>query len=179
MDALGAGVSADTVRDAAAARIVAIAVPWPRVAAAVAGCSGTVRPSPTPQLFEPSDPGGPTTREMVAELVPAREAANTLGAQVLGSDPHEAGGPRVIFESGDYAAAMAEVADQFDAAGFFVIDLGYLATGGRIQQTWRPTPGTRSRQAPRGELAVRSWSDLTTPSIMSRAGRWGDGAGAT
>lgn len=59
VDALGAGVSADTVRDAAAARIVAIAVPWPRVAAAVAGCSGTVRPSPTPQLVRPLRSGWP------------------------------------------------------------------------------------------------------------------------
>jgi 8-hydroxy-5-deazaflavin:NADPH oxidoreductase len=43
----------------------------------------------------------------------------------------------VLFLSGDDGAAKAEVAELFEAAGFFPIDLGDLATGGRIQ----PAPG--------------------------------------
>jgi hypothetical protein len=40
----------------------------------------------------------------------------------------------VVFLSGDEAAAKGEVAALFDAAGFFPIDLGELAAGGRLQQ---------------------------------------------
>ena len=100
VDALGAGVSAGTVREAAAPGIVAELVPGARVV----------------------------------------KAANTLAAHVLGADPHEGGGRRVIFVSGDDAAAKEEVAELFDAAGFFVIDLGGLVTGGRMQQLGAPLP---------------------------------------
>jgi predicted dinucleotide-binding enzyme len=62
------------------------------------------------------------------------KAGNTLFAQLLGIDPHEAGGRRVLFLSGDDGAAEAIVAELFEAAGFFPIDLGDLATGGRMQQ---------------------------------------------
>jgi hypothetical protein len=40
----------------------------------------------------------------------------------------------VIFLSGDDAGAKAAVAELFDTAGFFAIDLGDLVTGGRMQQ---------------------------------------------
>ena len=69
------------------------------------------------------------------------KAANTLGAEVLGSDPHEAGGRRVIFVSGDDADAKAEVVALFEDAGFAAIDLGDLATGGAMQQIHRPLAG--------------------------------------
>jgi hypothetical protein len=45
------------------------------------------------------------------------KAANTLGPDVLGSDPHDAGGQRVIFISGDDADAKAEVVALFQDAG--------------------------------------------------------------
>ena len=69
------------------------------------------------------------------------KAANTLGAEVLGSDPQEAGGRRVIFLSGDDADAKAEVATLFEEAGFVPIDLGDLATGGAMQQIHHPLAG--------------------------------------
>jgi predicted dinucleotide-binding enzyme len=90
-----------------------------------------------------ADLGGRTSSEIVADLVPGAwlvKTANTLGAKVLGADPHEAGGRRVIFLSGDDAAAKAAVAELFDAAGFFPIDLGDLVTGGRMQQVGGPLP---------------------------------------
>ena len=73
--------------------------------------------------------------EVVADLVaPARvaKAANTLVAAVLGSDPHQAGGQRVILLSG--GEAESEVVALFEDAGFFVADLGGLREGGQMQQ---------------------------------------------
>jgi predicted dinucleotide-binding enzyme len=69
------------------------------------------------------------------------KAANTLVAAVLGADPHEAGGRRVIFLSGDDAGAKSEVAALFDEAGFAVIDLGGLHDGGEMQQVHGPLAG--------------------------------------
>ena len=66
---------------------------------------------------------------------------NTLSADVLGSDPHEAGGQRVIFLSGDNVEAKSVVAALFEDAGFSTIDLGDLATGGAMQQIHHPLSG--------------------------------------
>jgi predicted dinucleotide-binding enzyme len=138
---LGQGVSAGTVPEAAAARIVAIAVPWANVPAAVSGLHWDGQAViDTTNAFN-ADLGGRTSSEIVADLVPGAQlvkAANTLGASVLGTDPHEAGGRRVLFVSSDEAAAKATIVELFDAAGFFVIDLGDLATGGRMQQVRGP-----------------------------------------
>jgi predicted dinucleotide-binding enzyme len=127
VQALGDGVSAGTVKDAAAADIVVLAVMWPSI-----------------PHFDPSDLDGRTSSEVVANLVaPARvvKAANTLVAAVLGSDPHEAGGQRVIFLSGDDADAKSEAGGLFEDAGFFVIDLGGLREGGQMQQVRAPLAG--------------------------------------
>jgi predicted dinucleotide-binding enzyme len=69
------------------------------------------------------------------------KAANTLGADVLGSDPQQAGGRRVIFVSGDDADAKANVVALFQDAGFAAIDLGDLATGGAMQEIHHPLAG--------------------------------------
>jgi predicted dinucleotide-binding enzyme len=94
--------------------------------------------------FAADDPKGRTSSELVADLVAGArvvKAANTLGADVLGSDPHEAGGRRVIFVSGDDADAKADVVALFEEAGFAPIDLGDLATGGAMQQIHHPLGG--------------------------------------
>jgi 8-hydroxy-5-deazaflavin:NADPH oxidoreductase len=111
---LGDGVSAGTVKDAAAAEIVVLAVMWPDVPRAVEGLEwdGRILIDPTND-FDPSDLDGRTSSEVVAELVaPARvvKTGNTLAAAVLGSDPHEAGGQRVMFLSGDDADAKSDAA---------------------------------------------------------------------
>jgi 8-hydroxy-5-deazaflavin:NADPH oxidoreductase len=145
VSSLGEGVSAGTADEAAAADIVVIAVPWDRVPAAVQGLewNGQIVIDATND-WAADDLQGRTSSELVADLVAGArvvKAANTLGAEVLGSDPQEAGGQRVIFVSGDDADAKAEVVALFEDAGFAVIDLGDLATCGAMQQIHHPLAG--------------------------------------
>ena len=145
VSALGEGVSAGTVSEAASAAIVVIAVPWERVPEAVQGLNwnGQVVIDATND-WAADDLQGRTSSEIVADLMAGAQlvkAANTLGAEVLGSDPREAGGQRVIFISGDDADAKATVVALFQDAGFAAIDLGDLATGGAMQQIHHPLAG--------------------------------------
>jgi len=142
---LGKGVSPGTVDQAAAEAIVVIAVPWDRVPDAVRGpeWKGKVVIDATND-WAADDLNGRTSSGLVADLVPGArvvKAGNTLGADVLGSDPQEAGGRRVIFFSGDDADAKSTVASLFEDAGFATIDLGDLATGGLMQQIHHPLAG--------------------------------------
>jgi predicted dinucleotide-binding enzyme len=142
---LGDGVSAGTVEQASAADVVVIAVPWDRVPESVEGLTlnGRIVIDATND-FDPRDLDGRTSSELVAGLIPGArvvKAANTLRADVLASDPHEAGGQRVIFLSGDDADAKAEVIALFEDAGFAAIDLGDLARGGELQQVHHPLAG--------------------------------------
>jgi predicted dinucleotide-binding enzyme len=144
--ALGAGVSAGTIGEAATSPIVVIAVPWGRVAEAVAGLTWTGQiVIDATNAWHPAELDGRTSSEIVADLVGGArvvKAANTLAAELLGADPHDGGGRRVLFISGDDAPAKAQVAALLDAAGFFPIDLGDLQTGGRLQQAADgPLPG--------------------------------------
>jgi len=68
------------------------------------------------------------------------KAANTFAADVLGADPHDAGGRRVLFVSGDDAQAKRAVVEFFDVAGFLPIDIGDLVTSG-MQQWGGPLAG--------------------------------------
>ena len=142
---LGDGVSAGTVEDASEASIVVIAVPWDRVPEAVLGVDWNWQiVIDATNDWAADDLNGRTSSELVADLVAGArvvKAANTLGAELLGSDPHEAGGQRVIFISGDDADAKAEVVALFQDAGFAAIDLGDLATGGAMQQIHHPLAG--------------------------------------
>jgi predicted dinucleotide-binding enzyme len=143
VDALGAGITAGTTDDAARCSIVALAVPWANVHDALAqlSWSGEIVIDTTNAVLIPSlEPlplGGRTSSEIVAQLVSGArvvKAANTFAADVLGADPRDAGGRRVLFVSGDDADAKSVVVELFDAAGFFPIDIGDLATGGALQQ---------------------------------------------
>jgi predicted dinucleotide-binding enzyme len=145
VSAFGEGVSSGTPREAAAADVVVIAVPWDRVREALAGLewSGQIVIDATND-WAADDLQGRTSSELVVDLVAGArlvKAANTLSAEVLGSDPREAGGQRVIFISGDDADAKAEVVALFQDVGFAAIDLGDLATGGAMQQIHHPLAG--------------------------------------
>jgi len=149
---LGEGASAGTVDQASAAGIVVIAVPWDRVPDAVEGLAwnGQIVIDATND-FDPSDLEGRTSSEVVVDLVggrPVVKAANTLVAGLFGSDPHEAGGQRVLFLSGDDSDAKSEVITLFEDAGFFVIDLGDLRTGGSMQQVGGPLSGVNLVRLP-------------------------------
>ena len=142
---LGDGVSAGTAEQAALAGIVVIAVPWGSVPEAVQGIDweGKAVIDATND-WAADDLNGRTSSELVADLVAGArvvKAANTLGAEVLGSDPQEAGGRRVMFISGDDAEAKSEVVTLFQDAGFAAIDLGGLAAGGAMQQIHHPLAG--------------------------------------
>jgi predicted dinucleotide-binding enzyme len=145
VSALGEGVSAATVDETASAGIVVIAVPWDRVPEAVQGLSWNSQVViDATNDWAADDLQGRTSSEIVADLVAGArlvKAANTLSAEVLGSDPHEAGGQRVMFISGDDADAKANVVALFQDAGFATIDLGDLATGGAMQQIHHPLAG--------------------------------------
>ena len=157
VSALGDGVSAGTVEQAAAAPTVVLAVPWERVPGALQGLqwNGRIVIDATNDFaatdFEGSDLDTRTSSELVAELVSGArlvKGANTLVAAVLGSDPHEAAGQRVIFLSGDDVDAKSEVRKLFEDAGFSVIDLGDLVTGGRMQQIRAPLAGVNLIRLP-------------------------------
>jgi predicted dinucleotide-binding enzyme len=142
---LGDGVSAGTVTEAVGADIVVIAVMWPDVPQAVEGLEweGRIVIDPTND-FDPRDLNGRTSSEVVADLVaPARvvKTANIFAAELLASDPRQAGGQRVMFLSGDNADANAAVRRMFEDAGFFVIDLGGLREGGQMHQFGAPLAG--------------------------------------
>jgi predicted dinucleotide-binding enzyme len=142
---LGKGASARTAKQAAAAPIVVIAVPWDRLPDAVRGLqwNGQIVIDATND-WPADDLNGRTSSELVAEFVAGArvvKAANTLGAEVLGSDPQQAGGRRVLFFSGDDTDAKSAVASLFEDAGFAPIDLGTLATGGAMQQIHHPLAG--------------------------------------
>ena len=142
---LGDRASAGTVEQASAVGVVVIAVPWDRVPEAVHDIDwdGQAVIDATND-WGADDLNGRTSSELVADLVVGArvvKAANTLAAEVLASDPQEAGGRRVLFISGDDADAKADVVALFEDAGFAPIDLGELATGGAMQQIHHPLAG--------------------------------------
>jgi predicted dinucleotide-binding enzyme len=145
VEELGDGVTAGTAKDAAGADIVVLAVMWPDVPKAVNGLEwgGRILLDPTND-FDPGDLDGRTSSEIVADLVaPARvvKTANTLGAGLLASDPRQADGQRALFLSGDEADAKSTIRGLLEDAGFFVVDLGGLRDGGRMQQFGGPLAG--------------------------------------
>ena|SRR5215471_5607224 len=142
---LGEGAAAGSPADAAAAPIVVIAVPWDRVPDALKGLLwiGQVVIDATND-WAADDLDLTTSSEIVAGLVAGAhvvKAANTLNAEVLASDPHQAGGQRVLFIAGDDDDAKAAVRTLLQDAGFAVIDLGSLAEGGAMQQIHHPLSG--------------------------------------
>jgi 8-hydroxy-5-deazaflavin:NADPH oxidoreductase len=142
--AIGPSISAGTVAEAAAKDIVLVAVPWTKLSGALAGLpdfgSRIVIDANNPieaPLFKPVELHGRPSSEVFAELVPGArvvKAFNHLQAQLLGSDPQADGGRRVLFYSGEDAEAKAAVGALIDRLGFFGIDLGSLAVGGRLAQ---------------------------------------------
>jgi len=140
----GPSITAGTREEAASKDIVFVAVNWSKLPAAMGelpGWNGRIvvdanNPIEAP-LFQPADLGGRTSTAVFAEMVPGArvvKAFNHLLAAVLAGDPTSEGGRRVLFYSGDDAAAKAEIGALIDRLGFFGIDLGDLAVGSRLVQ---------------------------------------------
>jgi 8-hydroxy-5-deazaflavin:NADPH oxidoreductase len=141
---LGQRVKAGTPQEAATADVVVIAVQWQQLATALADLPAwenrividTTNPIVQPG-FRVAELGNKTSSEVVASMVPGArvvKAANTLPPALIGADPVQAGGRRVLFVSGDDTAAKADVRDILHTIGFATIDLGGLVSGGRLQQ---------------------------------------------
>ena len=145
---LGDNVRAATLRDALAADVVFLAVPFAAIAAAVAGvddwqgriavdCSNAI----DFPAFTPTDLGGRASTHVVADSLPGArvvKACNTLPAAVLASPPDQHGGRRVLFVSSDVASASAELAALLERLGFAAVVLGTIAAGGLLQQFGGP-----------------------------------------
>ena len=143
-DGLGPTIRAGTREEAAAQDIVLVAVNWSKLPAALAGLpdfGGRIvidanNPIEAP-LFKPAELHGRASSEVFAELVPGArvvKAFNHLEADLIAADPAAEGGQRVLFFSGDDAAAKAEVGALIERLGFFGIDLRALAVGARLVQ---------------------------------------------
>ena len=141
---LGPSIRAGTREEAASQDIVLVAVNWSGLPSALAGLPalrGRIvidanNPIERP-LFKPAELQGRLSSEVFAGLVPGArvvKAFNHLPPQLVAGDPASEGGRRVLFYSGDDAAAKAEVGGLIERLGFFGIDLGPLAVGGRLVQ---------------------------------------------
>ncbi|MCF3934975.1 NADPH-dependent F420 reductase [Acuticoccus sp. M5D2P5] len=137
-------ITATLLAEAAAADIVLVAVPWSKLPAALADLpdwNGRIvidanNPIEAP-LFEPVDLGGRLSTEIVSALVPGArvvKAFNHLRPEKLSGNPAAEGGTRVLFYSGDDAAAKTEIGALIERLGFLGIDLGPVAVGGKLVQ---------------------------------------------
>lgn len=158
VEELGPSIKAGTVDEAASADIVIAAIRWSdaeTVMRSLPAWNGRIVIDGTnPVEFldpdsadanDPSDPlaaygikavdlGGKHSSEVFSQFVlGARvvKAFNHLDVSVL-SEPEVAGGKRVLFYSGDDAAAKAEVHKIIEDAGFSPVDLGTLDVGGPL-----------------------------------------------
>jgi 8-hydroxy-5-deazaflavin:NADPH oxidoreductase len=141
---LGPSIKAGTREDAASKDIVLIAVNWSKLPAALGDLPNwnnrividANNPIEQP-LFKPAELNGRLSSEVVASLLPGArvvKAFNHLLAALLAADPKAEGGKRVAFYSGDDVSAKAAVSALIEKLGFFGIDLGSLAVGGKLAQ---------------------------------------------
>lgn len=141
---LGANASAGTVSDAAGQDLVVLAVKWWHVQAALFSVGNwkdkilvdTTNRVASLQPLLLGDITGRTSSEIVADLAPGAKvvkAFNTIPMAWI-ADLTPAKRKTVFFVSGDDAGANQTVSGLIDEMGFVSLDLGPLATGGRLQQ---------------------------------------------
>ncbi|WP_349811771.1 NADPH-dependent F420 reductase [Xanthomonas dyei] len=158
VDELGPSITAVTAAEAASADIVIAAVRWvdaENVMTGLPAWNGRIVIDGTnpvefidPASADANDPSnalaaygikavdlaGKHSSEVFKHFVPGArvvKAFNHLDVNVL-AEPEVAGGKRVLFYSGDDAAAKAEVHALIDAMGFAPVDLGSLDVGGTL-----------------------------------------------
>ena len=156
---LGPTIKAGTVEEAASADMVLVALRWvdaEKVLGSLPAWNGRIvidgtnpvefcDPATSPDAHDASNPlaaygikavdlGGKHSSQIIQRFVPGArvvKAFNHNDVNVL-KEPETAGGKRVLFYSGDDAAAKAEVRGIMEATGFFPVDLGALDVGGPL-----------------------------------------------
>jgi 8-hydroxy-5-deazaflavin:NADPH oxidoreductase len=142
---LGGGARAGSVEDAAASDFVLLSLPWSEVSTltGIINWENKIVIDATNHFityapdFQVADLNGKSSSQVVATQLPGArivKAFNTLPFKILSKEPHEAGGNRVLFISGDDNSSKSEVSDVIRTLGFAVIDLGDLACGSKLQQ---------------------------------------------
>jgi 8-hydroxy-5-deazaflavin:NADPH oxidoreductase len=157
---IGPSVKAGTLAEAAAADIVLVALRWEdaaRVLTSLPAWNGRIvidgtnpvafLPEGSPERNDPTNPlaaygikaldlGGTPSTDIIAGFLPGArvvKAFNHLDVTVL-AEPAVNGGQRVLFYSGDDAAAKTEVRTLLEKMGFFPVDLGTQAVGAPLAQ---------------------------------------------
>src|SRR5450755_3915642 len=138
---IGGPIRAGTREEAAAQKIVLVAVNWSKLPAALSGLPNfdgriviDANNPIEPPTFQPADLQGRLSTEVFAGYVPGArvvKAFNHLPAALLAGEPHTNDGRRVLFFAGANAPAKAEVAALIDKLGFFGVDLGQGTEGGQ------------------------------------------------
>ena len=172
---LGRGASAASVEEAASLDYVLLAVPWRNVESALKSLpawNGRVLIDATNPFVETSpklvlaDLGGKGASEVVAALAPGArivKAFNSIVTARFNEGPVKNGGRRVIFVSGDHPEPTAFIKQLIESFGFTAIDLGGLATGGRLQQA-----GVRSPVATSSNSAITNTGGAECAPCKSR-----------
>ncbi len=128
--------------EAAAAEVVFLSVQWQHVQPVLSGIhwNGQVIIDTTNPIlpgFTLAELNGKTSSELVASWANGAAVVkgfNTLTPTILGADPQDKGGKRVIFYSGNSETAKQKVAAIISKIGFAGIDLGRIDEGGKLQQ---------------------------------------------
>lgn len=150
---LGAGASAGTPQQAAEQDIVVLAVMWWNVQAAlfsIPDWKGRILVDATNRVagvapLTLGDVSGRTSSEIVADLAPGAKVIKAFNSVPMSwiSDFSPDKPATVLFISGDDDATKRPLHDLIEQAGFCCVDLGFLATGGRLQQLGGPLAGIR------------------------------------
>ena len=148
-EAIGPTIIPRSLRDALAADIVILAVPfWQHreVAKAAASWQGKIVIDATNAFgFALEELDGLPSSAVISQALPGArlvKAFNHLAAGTLAADPGVKGGRRVVFLSSDDEDATAPVAALAQQLGFAPVGLGKLAEGGSLVQargrSWAP-----------------------------------------
>jgi 8-hydroxy-5-deazaflavin:NADPH oxidoreductase len=136
---LGDIVTATTLQDALEADAVILAVPFrahPAVAAAATSWTGKiVVDAMNTYGVSPQELRGRASSDIVASAFSGAKVVKTLNqlpAKLLGTNPAEAGGRRVMFVSSNDDAAAASIAKLVGDLGFAPIAVGKINEGGAL-----------------------------------------------
>lgn len=149
---LGKGATAATMQEASSKAVVVLAVPWLKIAEALASCppwAGRILIDATNEFLETknhslADLGGRASSEYVADAAPGAKVVKAVNNLIVNRFEQGAAigsGRRITFISGDDVEAKLVVRELLESFGFAAIDLGSLHEGGRMQQASGPLAG--------------------------------------